>query len=540
MRFGVAMRGALTTVLAAGLLIVPAGAGADGVGSVPDAPTKFDETGGSSSEVTFGWKASVEQGSPVTGYQLERSVDGGATWQDDPRGATTETNATVDTAPSGHAWLHRVVAVSDAGRSKPSIVVTEATPEMGTTGTQRFVIKTADGAPLTAGQLSWWNGYDDTKWSKPVRLSADGVVDLTNVPAGYSYVLRLEDAYLQSGVRVYRSWSVNMGTEPQTLIVPSPPAMQARIVRVVLPNGVPVAGAEVNIDHYSGLLDQVSQEDFHYFSDPSAVLWGRTDSTGTLVLRGWPRPYTLLPPPSEYPYPQQAVLVDYDDGTLHEQKTVLLDGVDTSVELNPVPWVTNSTPDPTVRSTTTALSFVAHGAPAATTTRTGAMSTHKVSGFKVTVTPPAGWTSKGCTKKPVLSGTTDAAGRVRLSVCGSRSGYFKVNSPGAVNTGSVLLRVKGAPPLAPAKIAAASRAAGQVTVGWTKPAYNGGSTITSYKVTASSPGQKTRTVVLKAASLSALHYTFSGLARAEAWTTTVSATTAKGTGSARTASVRTV
>jgi hypothetical protein len=165
----------------------------------------------------------------------------------------------------------------------------------------------------------------------------------------------------------------------------------------------------------------------------------------------------------------------------------------------------------------------------------------KVSGIKVWLTPPPGWSAKTCKKKPVLSGTTNKTGHVKLSVCGAQSGIFTVHSKGAVSTGTMTLRVKHSRPLPPVRASASSSAQGELTASWSKPAYAGGVSIASYRLTASATGQPSTTVTLSAAALnSGLRYTFTGLARAVAWKVSVQAVTKYGVSDAQSASVRTV
>jgi hypothetical protein len=428
-----------------------------------------------------------------------------------------------------------VAADSTAGRSSFSTPLTVATPGTGT-HTQRFVIHTSTGAPLTNGDITWSAG--DGTWSQIYHLSADGIVDLPNIPAGWGYLLRMDNAYLQSGVRIQKEWAVEVGTKPQTLIVPAPPAKQVRIIHVVMPGGVPVVGASVDLFRYDGMVDTVLQDGFGYSDVDGAVLSQTTDSTGTVVLTGWSAKGVQFIPAPQYPYPEQAAAVYYSDGVLHQDKVAVLDGAESTIELSPMPWFSTNQADPTTPSKTTAFTFAAHPARAAAGARTAALA--NLAGIKVRLLPPTGWSAKRCSKKPVLNGVTDRSGRIRLSACGAKSGVFKVTTSGAVPTGAVTLRVKHAPALPPSRVAARSNAHAQLTATWTRPAYNGGAAIKSYRLTASASGQRARTVTLAATTLkSGRTYTFHGLKRAVRWRVSVRAITKYGVSSSRTASVRT-
>jgi Fibronectin type III domain len=543
----VVSRAVLIALMFMGLFVaVPSAAIADGSIAAPDAPTGIfvsesgvkDPTDFSKGyDLTLTWTASVEHGTPVTAYDLELSTDGGATWSPDPDAATTtDTDVTVSRAPAGQAWLYRVFADSAAGRSARTTPLTVATPGTGT-HTQRFVIRTRTGAPLTNGDITWSDGYGT--WSRTYHLTADGVVDLPDIPAGWGYSLRMNDAYLRSGVEIQKEWSVDVGTAPQTLIVPAPPAKQVRTIHVVMPGGVPVIDAEVDLFHYDGMVNSIVQDGFIYNDISGSHLSGNTDSTGTAVLTGWSAEGVQFIPAAKYPYPEQAAEIYYNDGTLHQEEVALLDGAQTTIELDPMPWLTAGRTRPTSPSRTTAVSFAAHAVAAAGGTRTA--SAARLGGIKVRLKAPSGWSAKKCSLKPVLKGVTDKSGRIKLSVCGVKSGVFKVLSSGAVPTGAVTLRVKHAPALPPSRVIARSTAHGQLVATWTRPAYDGGAVISSYRVTARASGQqaRTRTITHATALRSGLVSTFHGLKRAARWTVSVRVITKYGVSSPRSASVRT-
>jgi hypothetical protein len=130
--------------------------------------------------------------------------------------------------------------------------------------------------------------------------------------------------------------------------------------------------------------------------------------------------------------------------------------------------------------------------------------------------------------------TATTTGAVTAIVTGLTNGTaytFTVTARNAIGTGlassaSAAVTPAG-PPGAPTNIAATA-GNGQATVSWTAPASNG-STITGYTVT-SSPGGKTATTT------GAITATVTGLTNGTAYTFTVTATNAKGTGPASAAS----
>jgi hypothetical protein len=459
----------------------------------PDAPTQLGLDDARPS-MTLSWAPSGEHGSPVTDYRIEVSTDGDKTWTAIPAATTTETSAILDAPPTGKFYFYRVIADSTAGPSEPSSEIGTLTPG---TSTQRFIIRTASGESLTNGQVQWsdGNGPPATSWS-----------------ASYP-----------------REWSVRFGTDPQRLTVEDPPPMQSQKVTVLMTNGVPVVGAHVDLLSTDGLVSSVTRHGFVY-ADPGAVLLADTDGSGVATVHGWSAEGVQFvpPPPPEDRWPNQQVYVDYNDGKLHQDGSFTMTGDQTTVTLDPMPWLTTPSTDPTQAGDLTALVFTVHGAPGSARAAKAGGGT-SLAGVSVTVQPPKGWSAKSCGPRSVLTGKTDATGKVHLKVCGSRSGIAKVITAGAVPTGAITLRVRHAAPLPPARATAASTARGQLAVSWAKPHYTGGTPLTGYELVASAHGQKSRTVKVGA---SQTDYTFRHLARALRWKVSVQATNRYGTSNA--------
>lgn len=89
--------------------------------TVPEAPTGLAANVVSTSQIDLSWNAPRDGGSPITGYQIERSTDGGATWV----ALVSNTNSTATTYSDAGlevntAYYYRVSAINSVGTSLPS------------------------------------------------------------------------------------------------------------------------------------------------------------------------------------------------------------------------------------------------------------------------------------------------------------------------------------------------------------------------------------------------------------------------------------
>jgi hypothetical protein len=112
------------------------------------------------------------------------------------------------------------------------------------------------------------------------------------------------------------------------------------------------------------------------------------------------------------------------------------------------------------------------------------------------VSPPSSKAAK-CTKKQTLKAKTTSSGKALLKVCVTTSGNYQIKGKGAVSLGKVSIHVKGAAPMAPTALSTRPGAK-KATVAWGLPTYSGGSPILKYVVTATSSGQKTKKIEVKA------------------------------------------
>ncbi len=134
-----------------------------------------------------------------------------------------------------------------------------------------------------------------------------------------------------------------------------------------------------------------------------------------------------------------------------------------------------------------------------------------------------------------VTGNPPAATAIATGLTNGTAYTFKVQTSNAIGAGTLSAASAAVTPYtvpgAPTGVSATARN-GQATVTWTAPAFNGGSTITSYTIT-SSPGAFTGTV---SGNPPATSGTVTGLANGTAYTFTVYATNAAGNGASSNAS----
>ena len=125
--------------------------------TVPGAPTGLEAMAKGSSRIDLSWTApTYDGGSPVTGYQVEVSEDGGSQWEE--LEANTSSTATryahtgLDPASTQH---YRVSAINDVGTG-PSSNVDDATTDA-----------TVPGAPTGLGAMAKGSSQIDLSWTAP-------------------------------------------------------------------------------------------------------------------------------------------------------------------------------------------------------------------------------------------------------------------------------------------------------------------------------------------------------------------------------------
>src|SRR5437879_3781779 len=107
-----------------GILAIPASAQL-----VPSPPTNLTATTASSSQINLSWTApSNNGGSAITGYEIERSTDGGTNWStiQSNTGSTSTTYSDTGLAPST-TYTYQVSSINSVGTSSPSAISSAST-----------------------------------------------------------------------------------------------------------------------------------------------------------------------------------------------------------------------------------------------------------------------------------------------------------------------------------------------------------------------------------------------------------------------------
>lgn len=90
--------------------------------TVPQQPTGLSATAVSSSQINLAWTAPADDGgSPITGYEIDRSGDGGSSWSTIVSNTATSGTTYSDTGLAhSTAYTYRVSAINSAGTGAPS------------------------------------------------------------------------------------------------------------------------------------------------------------------------------------------------------------------------------------------------------------------------------------------------------------------------------------------------------------------------------------------------------------------------------------
>ncbi|WP_413600308.1 fibronectin type III domain-containing protein [Curtobacterium sp. Curtsp57] len=168
--------------------------------TTPSAPVGFRMTPGDGS-VELNWAAPASDGfSPLTGYTISQSVDGGP-WADVATPAAADTSAVIDGLQNGSTYEYRIAASNAAGTG-PAASSNPTTP-FGVAGSPQAVKATGDdesvsltwsapadanGAPVTGYQVEY--SSDGSTWSEPIA-AATGSAHVTGLTNGTEYSFRV-------------------------------------------------------------------------------------------------------------------------------------------------------------------------------------------------------------------------------------------------------------------------------------------------------------------------------------------------------------
>ena len=186
----------------------------------PSPPTGVTATAVSSSEIDLSWAASVG----ATGYQVERSSDGGANWS---IAGTTTSTVLKDVGLNAEAtYAYRVIATSAAGNSNPSSTATATTPTAPPSAPTGV---TATAISSTEIQVGWTSSSGATGYR--VERTANGGSTWTQV--GTTTASSFHDTGLTPATTYdYRVFATNAGGE-------SSPSAVATATTIVAPPATP-------------------------------------------------------------------------------------------------------------------------------------------------------------------------------------------------------------------------------------------------------------------------------------------------------------
>jgi len=152
--------------------------------SAPQPPTGLTATAISSSAINLSWSVSSNNGgAAVTGYKIERSTDGGTTWNTDVANTGTTSTTYSDTGlSSSTAYTYRVSAINSVGTSSPSNTASATTnsqlhtivnTQSGLVIADSLTNDTQTKSQLLANQNFWNYGGSATVNNTPYDLFKD-------------------------------------------------------------------------------------------------------------------------------------------------------------------------------------------------------------------------------------------------------------------------------------------------------------------------------------------------------------------------------
>ena len=212
-------------------------------------------------QIVLTWTAPVDDGGvSLTGYIVQRSVDGGRTWTTVLTTSTSTTTATIAGLTNGIAYVFRVAATNSAGVGAASTWVTSApvasptapaslaATAQSTGATLNWVAPVDDGGAAVVGYRIEQSTDGGSTWGSAVQLGAvvqaqtlrnlsvdnaglstSTSLQVTGLQAGRSYLFRVQ-AYSVVGESPWNQTSVIAGLPPTTPGTPQVTPSQNSIV----------------------------------------------------------------------------------------------------------------------------------------------------------------------------------------------------------------------------------------------------------------------------------------------------------------------
>ncbi|MEK7292644.1 MAG: fibronectin type III domain-containing protein, partial [Actinomycetota bacterium] len=425
--------------------------------TVPGAPTSVAGTAGNA-QVSLTWTAPVSNGgSAITDYVVESSPDG-TTWTIFADGTSTATSATVTGLTNGTAYTFRVSSVNIAGQGAASTASSAVTPRTvpgaptsvaGTLGdTQVSLTWTAPnngGSAITDYVVE--SSPDSTTWTVFADgTSATAAATVTGLTNGTAYTFRV------SAINVAGTGAVSTASSAVTpAAAPSAPTS--------------VAGTAGNA--------QVS------------LTWTAPASNGGAAITDY--------------------VVEFNDGA---SWTIFADGVSTTASATVTGLANGTAYTFRVSATNAAGTGLASTVSSAVTPRTVPSAPTSVTGTSGNTQVSLTWTAPnnggsaitdyvvesspdGATWTVFADGVSTAASATVTGLTNGQAYTFRVSAVNAVGTGATSTASSAVTPAtapgAPTSVVGTSGNA-QVSLTWTAPVSNGGSSITDYVVESSPDG----------------------------------------------------
>lgn len=569
------------------------GAASPSQAAVPSAPVIVSQNLNSWStlgrdSITVRFNKPADNGAAITSYDIWVSSDSlGSTWDKKYTAAPPNLNATTVIiavpVPTGSARIVKVRARSaDSDPATPDVVGDwSASKEMFTKGarTMRVYVQTPDGTPVVGGVITWAMANGSARSSVTYGLTQAGFVDFPAAPAGDVNVT-LTRGELPNGVQVTGTFAAVLGFSNTTLTTPTSPNA-VHTVTVKLPNGLPVANADVEVYSDDMSNSQVSSgftfhipnsgllsvspdasdsdwiddaeywdyEEFDYWTDidinvninslknasknsvvsadaPKNSILAMNNST--LVKSGVTNSmgrFTVLGFTRSVP----DAVITYDDEVITQTQEVQLQSRNTVVELDYIPYVAVTDDSVTATENTAVTIPVLVADPSNSMSQLNSLTSDRSRsvGVRVKLVSPSGapvYRSGKC-RGLASSYVTGSNGKASVKICATKSGNYRVVSlsGGTLSMGAVEILVKGAPSLPVRKLNGSSKTFGSMNLAWTVPKYTGGTKITGYKVKATASGAKTITKTVTSTNLK-----LTGLKNGKRYTVTVVAITKNG------------
>ncbi|MTA27759.1 MAG: hypothetical protein F2562_02750, partial [Actinobacteria bacterium] len=177
--------------------------------TLPDAPTSLSATGANTSAL-LSWVAPLNtNGSPVSGYRVERSTDGGATWIVAlANTGNSGTNVVVNGLVNGTSYSFRVSAINAAGAGAVSNEAA-ATPLTTPSAPTAVVAVAGDGVVSLSWNLPVSDGGSAVV-DYLVDRSTDGGVSWTSLVSGVTTTSHVDSSLSNGTTYLYRVRAVNL------------------------------------------------------------------------------------------------------------------------------------------------------------------------------------------------------------------------------------------------------------------------------------------------------------------------------------------